>query len=162
RPSDGGVRAAAGPARGRHAPPGRRLEDGGPDRRRGRRAARLLAADRRPEAGSHPRHLEQRADAQSGPDLSPAALRRIDQAGDRLEVAWKEGRRPDPAGFLGTATGPERSALLRQLLLLDWEYRQRAGDTPRAADYDQRFPGDTAVIADVSREAAADDGRSGA
>ncbi len=85
--------------------------------------------------------------------LSPAEARRIDQACDRFEAAWKAGPRPDVAAFLGGAAGPVRSELLRQLLLLDWDYRRRAGDDPRADDYRARFPGDATVIEAVGREA---------
>ena len=49
--------------------------------------------------------------------ISAAAILRIDQACDSFEAAWKAGRRPDPAAFLGPAAGEERATLLRQLLL---------------------------------------------
>src|SRR5262249_28802648 len=81
--------------------------------------------------------------------------RQIDLTCDRFEAAWKAGQRPDPAEFLGAAAGPMRAALLRQLLLLDWEYRRRAADDPPADDYHTRFPGDPALIGDVGREMAA-------
>jgi len=84
--------------------------------------------------------------------LSPAAARRIDQACDRFEAAWKSGQRPQPDDYVGTVDEPERSGLLRQLLLLDWEYRRRAGDEPRADDYQKRFPSDTAIIDAIGRE----------
>jgi hypothetical protein len=87
--------------------------------------------------------------------LSPAAVRLIDQTCDRFEAAWKAGGRPDPGVFLGDTDGDERAALLRELLLLDWEYRRRAGEAPRADDYAARFPADAAVVAAVGREAAA-------
>ena len=86
--------------------------------------------------------------------LSPAEARRIDQACSRFEEAWEAGRRPRPEDYLGAAAEPERSALLHQLLLLDWDFRRRAGDHPRAADYLARFPGDGALIDDVRRELA--------
>jgi tetratricopeptide (TPR) repeat protein len=88
------------------------------------------------------------------PPLSPSEARQIVQVCDRFEAAWKAGRRPDPAEYLGAAAGPARSALLRQLLLLDWEYRRRAGDDPRAGDYHPRFPGDTALVEAVGRAMA--------
>jgi serine/threonine-protein kinase len=86
--------------------------------------------------------------------LSPDAVLQIEQACDRFEAAWKAGRRPRPEEHLGAAGEPERSALLRQLLLLDWEYRRRAGERPQAADYQTRFPGDAALVEDVGREMA--------
>src|SRR5262249_8623096 len=89
------------------------------------------------------------------PDLSPTEAREVDRACDRFEAAWKAGRRPDPAEFLGPAGGAVRAALLRQLLLLDWEYRVRAGDRPQAAGAAARVPGEAALIESVAREAAA-------
>jgi tetratricopeptide (TPR) repeat protein len=84
--------------------------------------------------------------------LSPAEARHIDQACDRFEVAWKAGQRPRLEDYLGPAEDPVRPALLRQLLLLDWDYRCRAGDEPRAGDYRGRFPGDAALVEAVCRE----------
>ena len=86
------------------------------------------------------------------PALSPAEARQIDQTCDRFEAAWKAGPRPHPEEYLGAAGGPVRSALLRQLLLLDWDYRRRAGEQPRADDYHPRFPGDRTLIEDVGLE----------
>jgi serine/threonine-protein kinase len=92
------------------------------------------------------------SDAHLPSALSPDEARQIDLACDRFEAAWKAGQRPRPEEYLGAAGEPERSALLRQLLLLDWDYRRRAGDDPRAGEYRARFPGDPALIDDVSRE----------
>jgi serine/threonine protein kinase len=86
------------------------------------------------------------------PTLSPAEARQIDQTCDRFEAVWKAGQRPRPEEYLVAAGEPERSAMLRQLLLLDWDYRRRAGDDPRAGDYHARFPSDLALIEDVCRE----------
>src|SRR5438105_3750518 len=84
--------------------------------------------------------------------LSASDALQIDQICDRFEAAWKAGPRPQPEDYLGAAAEPVRSALLRQLLLLDWDYRRRAGDDPRAGDYDERFPSDSVLIQDVGRE----------
>jgi serine/threonine protein kinase/WD40 repeat protein/tetratricopeptide (TPR) repeat protein len=89
------------------------------------------------------------------PPLSAAEARQIDQACDRFEEAWKAGRRPDPGEYLDAVAGPARSALLRQLLLLDWDYRRRAGDEPDPEDYHRRFPAEGAVVEDVCREMSA-------
>ncbi len=86
------------------------------------------------------------------PQLSPAEARQVVQACDRFDEAWRAGRRPDPGEYLGAAAGPARAALLRQLLLLDWEYRRQAGDDPRAGDYRTRFPEDVTLIEDVAHE----------
>src|SRR5262245_28796979 len=98
------------------------------------------------------------SDTQMTSALTPAEARQVDQACDRFEAAWKAGQRPRPEEFLGPAAGPVRSALLRQLLLLDWDYRRRAGEGPHAADYHARFPGDSALVETVSRAMAASAG----
>jgi len=85
--------------------------------------------------------------------LSPAEARQVDRACDRFEAEWLEGRRPRPEAYLGAVGESIRSALLRQLLLLDWDYRRRAGEHPRAADYEARFPADATLIGEVCREA---------
>ncbi len=93
--------------------------------------------------------------------VTPSEVRQIDRTCDRFEAAWKAwaptpgvGARPNPVEYLDTATGSVRRALLRQLLLLDWDYRCREGDCPRTEDYHARFPGDAAVIENVAREMA--------
>ncbi len=86
------------------------------------------------------------------PSLSADEVRQIEQICDRFEADCKAGQRPLPEEYLDTAAEPARSALLRQLLLLDWDYRRRAGDDPSAGDYLPRFPGDPALIEDVRRE----------
>jgi tetratricopeptide (TPR) repeat protein/tRNA A-37 threonylcarbamoyl transferase component Bud32 len=83
------------------------------------------------------------------PNLTADEARQIDRICDRFEAAWKRGERPDPADFLGAAARPTRSALLRQLLLLDVEYARRVGETPQPGDYQTRLPHDSLLIADV-------------
>ena len=85
------------------------------------------------------------------PTLSPAEARQIVQTCDRFEAAWKVGP-PRPEDFLNTIADTIRPALLQQLLILDWDYRQRTGDGPCVADYQARFPNDHALIEDISRE----------
>jgi hypothetical protein len=87
--------------------------------------------------------------------LSAAQAREIDHICDRFERAWKAGQmRPKLQEYLNGFDEPVRTALLRQLLLLDWDYRSRAGDAPSAELYREQFPGDVAVIARVSNEIA--------
>lgn len=89
------------------------------------------------------------------PDLTASQARDIDRTCDRFEAAWKAGQsHPEPREFLGSFDEPVRSALLRQLLLLDWDYRGRSGDRPSAERYLEQFPGDVALIERVSNEIA--------
>src|SRR4051812_13235641 len=83
------------------------------------------------------------------PLLSPAEARQVDRACDRFEAAWQAGPPPQPEDYLEAVAEPARSALLRQLLLLDWDYRRRAGEHPDADDYRARFPDDASVIEEV-------------
>jgi hypothetical protein len=63
----------------------------------------------------------------------------IDRICDRFEDAWQAGHRPDISEF-ADGRGPDRLALLRELLRLDVEYRRRAGEQPTEAEYANRFP----------------------
>ena len=65
--------------------------------------------------------------------------RRLDQACNHFEDAWKAGR-PRIEDHLEGWEGAERSALLRELVLLDIDYRRRAGEACQAGDYLGRFP----------------------
>jgi hypothetical protein len=51
---------------------------------------------------------------------------RVEEMCDRVEAAWKTGQRPRIEDHLGDTPEPERSALLRELLVLDRVYRDRA------------------------------------
>jgi hypothetical protein len=73
---------------------------------------------------------------------SPLALaQRVDAACARFEAAWQSGGRPRLEDYLGATTEPERTAVLRELLRLEVEYRLRRGETPRPEEYRDRFPG---------------------
>jgi serine/threonine-protein kinase len=71
---------------------------------------------------------------------------RVDEVCDQFEAVWKEGGRPRIEDYLGTATGAEHSALLRELLLVELAYRNRCGESPIPQEYHQRFPGNAELI----------------
>jgi tetratricopeptide (TPR) repeat protein len=81
--------------------------------------------------------------------LSLAAERRVDAVCQRFEAAWKSGTRPDLGNFLSSSTGAERSALLRELVLLDLEYRRHVGETPRPEEYLGQFPDSDDALSDL-------------
>ena len=83
--------------------------------------------------------------------LSAAAARQIDQVCDQFEAAWQAGQRPRVEAYLGRVEEPLRPALLRPLLLLEWEYRLGAGEQPQTAEYEARFPGAAALIEATDR-----------
>jgi WD40 repeat protein/tRNA A-37 threonylcarbamoyl transferase component Bud32 len=74
----------------------------------------------------------------SEPVLPPTLARRVDQVCNRFETAWRSGR-PCIENFLHGSVEPERSAFLRELILLDVDYRRQRGETPRLEDYGSRF-----------------------
>jgi serine/threonine-protein kinase len=77
------------------------------------------------------------ADSPAPQDLSVA--REVDRACNRFEHAWRQGR-PRIEEYLDGWQGPERSALLHELVVLDVHYRRGRGEECRAADYGSRFP----------------------
>lgn len=86
-----------------------------------------------------------------GPAALPTALaRRIDAVCDAFEAAWhaapRAEQRPRIEDYVCQQPGPERAALLRELLLVELDLR---GDVPLLAEYQQRFPQDGAVLEDI-------------
>jgi WD40 repeat protein len=82
----------------------------------------------------------------------PAELaRRVDRACDRFEAACRAGPPPRVEDFLDDfPAGPERAALLRELVPLEVHYRRTSSEPCRAEDYRDRFPDlDPAWLADV-------------
>ena len=76
------------------------------------------------------------ADPRHDPDsLTFHQAERVDRTCDRFEAAWQAGERPDIADYLGDTAGPERSALLRELIAADLDWRRRVGECPQPGDY---------------------------
>jgi eukaryotic-like serine/threonine-protein kinase len=65
-------------------------------------------------------------------------LQQINERCNRFEAAWKSGARPRIEEYL-TPSWTDFS-LLRQLVLLDVDYRRKHGECPRSEDYFERFP----------------------
>jgi serine/threonine-protein kinase len=72
--------------------------------------------------------------------LSKAQQREIGNLVADFEAAWVEGRNPEIATHLPTVGGDIRSAALLELVRLDVEYRQRAGQQPLIDEYLADFP----------------------
>ena len=62
--------------------------------------------------------------------LSAAALRRIERVCVGFEAAWKSETPPRIEDYVRDWQGQERSELLRELLLLDLDYRSRRDERP--------------------------------
>jgi tetratricopeptide (TPR) repeat protein/tRNA A-37 threonylcarbamoyl transferase component Bud32 len=67
----------------------------------------------------------------------------------RFEADWGAGLRPLLEDFLAGVGGPERPALLRQLLALELQQRTRRGEAPAAEEYRRRLPEYAAVIVEA-------------
>jgi serine/threonine-protein kinase len=69
-----------------------------------------------------------------------ALLRRSNQQCDRFEAVWKAGQRPRIEDHLAAVPEPERPELLRELILLEIDYRRLAGELPQEEEFLARFP----------------------
>ena len=76
----------------------------------------------------------------SNPNLSDEILRRIDQACDDFESAWKSGERPFVDDVLGDFPEAAQGPLLNELLPIEIAWRLKSGETPTADSYLFRFP----------------------
>ena len=87
----------------------------------------------------------------SSDDVSlPASVREhIDAICRDFEAAWQAGLHPRIENYLEAAAESERTELLRQLLLLDMDYRGQLVPEPTQGEYETRFPDDGSVVADV-------------
>jgi tetratricopeptide (TPR) repeat protein len=76
--------------------------------------------------------------------LSPSLALHINEVCDRFEAAWKAASAGAPGPrieeHLDGIAAPGRATLLRQLVLLDIDYRRLRGEQPTAAAYESRFP----------------------
>src|SRR5262245_41741275 len=64
----------------------------------------------------------------------------------RFEADWEADRRPRLEDLLPQVEEPGRSALLRELLVLELQQRTRRGEAPTAEEYHLRLPGHATVI----------------
>jgi serine/threonine protein kinase len=76
----------------------------------------------------------------SNPNLSDEILRRIDQACDDFESAWKSGERPFVDDVLGDFPEAAHGSLLDELLPIEIAWRMKSGETPSTDSYLFRFP----------------------
>src|SRR6267378_2156462 len=89
-----------------------------------------------------------------GNHMAPEQLaRRMDRVCDRFETAWKAGRRPRLERYLGKLPPTAQSELLRELLVLELEYRYQKGEKPQPQEYQLRFPQYRELIATAFSEA---------
>jgi serine/threonine-protein kinase len=85
-------------------------------------------------------------------DTDQEDIVRIDRSADAFEEVWRQGRRPSIEDHLGDASGRYRLALVRELLLIEWQRRLRLGEHPVPREYAHRFPELAAWISEAIRE----------
>ena len=86
--------------------------------------------------------------------LPLSLARQINALCNRFEKAWQAGRRPAIEEYLGDSVEPARSALLGELIALEVFYRQRAGEMPRAHEYQGHYPSLSLLIASLFADQA--------
>ena len=62
--------------------------------------------------------------------LPASVAEKVNEICDRFESAWKAGTRPRLEEYLKNTSEPERTALLRELILVELAYRRRKGEKP--------------------------------
>ena len=94
----------------------------------------------------------------SNPNLSDEVLRKIDQACDEFEAAWKAGNRPFVDDVLSGFPVDAKTVLLNELLPIEIAWRQKSGETPSVDSYLFRFPQlDPTVLAALLNSASKND-----
>jgi hypothetical protein len=85
----------------------------------------------------------------SSPDpasLTPGQLLEVNRVCDRFENDLRAGRRPTIENVLTHVAEPLQTALLRDLLNIELEYRRALGERPGMAEYRRRFPDHAGMI----------------
>ena len=77
---------------------------------------------------------------QDGGNTAEDDLARIDRKADEFEQVWRRGQRPRIEDHLGEASGPFRMALVKELLMIEWQRRLNLGEQPSPEEYVSRFP----------------------
>jgi CBS domain-containing protein len=86
-----------------------------------------------------------------GPSEDLSALHRIDGFCGQFEEAWKRGGHPHIENYLAMAPEAERTALLRQLVILELEARVKAREDITVEEYQQRFSLDSDLLVEIER-----------
>jgi WD40 repeat protein/serine/threonine protein kinase len=104
------------------------------DRELRRRVEALLRAHDEPDS-----MLDKSPGEAPGAPPDQETLQRIDLFIQRFEKAWQSGTPPHIDDFL-PKEGPDRLAVLKELVMVDMERRGQAGTPARAEDYLERYP----------------------
>lgn len=85
----------------------------------------------------------------NGSDWSPWCAARVDEACDRFEEAWRNGRPPRIEDYLANAPDDEKAMLFRELLELELELWDSCAGHLSPTPYCNRFPDFTEIVEDV-------------
>lgn len=72
--------------------------------------------------------------------VSPALVQRLDEVCDRFESCWKAGARPRIEDYLSEVQEPGLWVLLRELVVVELQYRHWRGEPADLSEYQRRFP----------------------
>jgi serine/threonine protein kinase/tetratricopeptide (TPR) repeat protein len=78
--------------------------------------------------------------------LAPTVVLEINRACDRFEAAWQQGHRQKIEDLLVGVEGEARTALARELIVLELACRRGQGEQPRPEEYERRFPADATWV----------------
>ena len=78
--------------------------------------------------------------------LSASTLEEVDRICLEFEQAWQRHERPAIGDYVRRGSHLPRSDLLRELLLLDIDYRRSSGKPPSLAEYVTEFPDDKLIV----------------
>jgi serine/threonine-protein kinase len=78
--------------------------------------------------------------------LAPTVVLEINRACDRFEAAWRQGHRQKIEDLLVGVEGEARTALARELIVLELACRRGQGERPRPEEYERRFPADASWV----------------
>ncbi len=82
-------------------------------------------------------------------ELPVAELLLIDDACDRFETAWRDGKEPQLESYLAGSSDHSRRRLVRELLTMDLEFRLGRGERPQPDAYRVAVPDHSDVIEEV-------------
>lgn len=74
---------------------------------------------------------------------------KVDRVCDQFEASWRSGSRQSIEDLLGQVTEHDRPLLLRELLEIELQLRQRAGEPLKLDEYRTRFPQDLDLVETV-------------
>ena len=79
-------------------------------------------------------------------DSTKVTRKGIDAVCDAFEAEWRGGQKPRIEDYFERLESTARTALLKELLLVEWELLEERGGAFQADEYVTRFPNHAAMI----------------